>query len=192
MRYRTIVVDPPWRYRDLGGAHGTAKQYSTMSLEDIASLSVGDWAEDDAHLYIWATNHFVREAVNFAEGWGFDLKTMLTWVKHYPHQRWLGMGRYYRNATEHVVFAARGSLAVLRRDCSTVLFAPRKRHSAKPEAFYDMVETMSPGPYLDVFARRQRQVLFGPNAGEQWGTWGNECFVADGLTPPEAPVGRRA
>ncbi len=172
MKYRTIVVDPPWRYNDLGGAHGTAKQYATTTLEQIQAIRVGDWAEDNSHIYIWTTNHFVREAVNLLEGWGFELKTMLTWVKHYPHQHWLGMGRYYRNATEHVIFGARGRLPVLRKDCSTVFFAPRGRHSEKPAAFYDMVESMSPGPYLDVFARKQRF---------NWDTWGNECFVADGL-----------
>lgn len=184
MKYRTIVVDPPWRYRDVGGAHGTAKQYVTSTLEAIAATPISEWAEPDAHLYVWATNHFVREAVNLSEVWGFDLKTMLTWVKHSRDQCWLGMGRYYRNATEQVVFAVRGRLPVMRKDCSTVFFAPRGRHSEKPAAFYHMVETMSPGPYLDVFARTQRFVTYGERAGEPWGTWGNECFVADGLPEP--------
>ena len=166
-KWRTIVVDPPWRYNDLGGAHGTAKQYGTMTLCELLALPLGQWAEPDAHLYVWTTNHFVREAVDLAEGWGFDLKTMLTWVKHREDQRWLGMGRYYRNATEHVVFAARGKAPILRHDLSTVFHAPRGRHSAKPQAFYDMVETASPGPYLDVFARKQRM---------GWDVAGNEVY----------------
>lgn len=169
-RWRTIVIDPPWNYRDKGGAHGIGKHYQGLSRAALRALPVGEWADAEAaHLYLWTTNGFMRDALDLARVWGFDQKTILTWVKHRPTERWLGMGRYFRNATEHVIFAARGNLKLRRNDISTVLFAPRGRHSEKPQAFYDMVETASPGPYLDVFARTQR---FG------WDVAGNEVYSA--------------
>jgi N6-adenosine-specific RNA methylase IME4 len=196
-RYRTIVVDPPWKFDQswLTGSYlinaladgsrewapeikkrhykrGAVANYKLMTLEEIAALPVGDWAGDKAHLYLWTTNSFMVEAHDIAKAWGFTVKTILTWVK--PR---LGMGTYYRNNTEHVIFAAKGNLKVLRHDVRTAFTAAQGRHSEKPAAFYDMVESMSPGPYLDVFARKQRF---------NWDTWGNECFVADGLPLPEA------
>jgi N6-adenosine-specific RNA methylase IME4 len=180
VKYRTVVIDPPWAYRQRwlqagkgnalshdglagifkrGGANGNARagirgaaaKYNCMPLSEIYALLVGEWTEDDAHLWLWTTNHFMLEAHRCLKTWGFDYKTMLTWVK--PQ---MGMGMYLRGTTEHVLFAVRGHLKLLRRDIRTDLRAPRGEHSEKPQAFYDMVETASPGPYLDVFARRQR------------------------------------
>ena len=99
-------------------------------------------------------------------------KTMITWAKTQ-----IGMGMYFRNTTEHALFGVRGRLKCLRRDVPTHFVAPRGSHSAKPEAFYDIVESMSPGPYLDVFARRLRL---------GWDCWGNEVYNVPGL--PEAGV----
>ena len=174
MKYRTIVADPPWAYEDkltMGSGikhRGAATHYDCLSLEEIAALKVGEWAEPDAHLYVWTTNAFMVEAHELAKAWGFRQRTILTWCKTS-----FGMGHFYRNSTEHVLFCVRGSLPTARKDVPTHFTAPRGRHSAKPESFYDMVETMSPGPYLDVFARRQRML---------WDTWGNECFTPDALT----------
>ena len=111
------------------------------------------------------------QAHDLAATWGFVPKTILTWIK--PR---LGMGHYFRNNTEHVVFAVKGSLRTLRKDCRTAFEAQQGRHSEKPAAFYDMVESMSPGPYLDVFARKQR---FG------WDAWGAEVYTPEGLPEPE-------
>lgn len=194
-RYRTIVVDPPWAYQDLWDHYlsyskasgqdkaidrralqplhyrrGAAANYTTLSLEDLAALPISKWVDDDAHLYLWTTNAFMVEAHNLAVAWDFKVKTILTWVK--PR---LGMGTYYRNNTEHVLFAVKGSLKTLRKDCRTAFEGAQGRHSEKPQAFYDMVETMSPGPYLDVFARRQRM---------GWDVWGNEVYCAEGLASP--------
>lgn len=186
-RYKAIVVDPPWSYtqhwqrkeqwRSLSGrmfkrrglGRGASTQYETMTLEQIAALPVGDWADDDAHIYVWTTNAFLKDAFPLLEGWGFKYKTMLTWAK--PQ---IGMGLYFRNTTEHVLFGVRGRLKPLRHDVPTHFIAPRRGHSQKPEAFFDLVKSMSPGPYLDVFSRQQRL---------GWDTWGNECFVA-----PDLPV----
>lgn len=168
-KYRTIVCDPPWAYRDkLGPKHrGADAHYVTAGVEDIATIPVGEWADDDAHMYLWTTNAFMCEGHDLARRWGFIPRTILTWVK--PQ---IGMGHFYRNNTEHVVFAVRGKLQTARNDCPTAFYAPRGRHSEKPAAFYDMVESMSPGPYLDVFARKHR---FG------WDAYGNEVYNQSAL-----------
>ena len=173
MKYRTIVVDPPWPFSDdlkhylyradrEGRGRGAVANYKLMSVDDIAALPIGEWADEDAHVYIWTTNTFMRDAYTLCDAWGFKDKTILTWVK--PR---LGMGHYFRNTTEHVLFGVRGSCPTLRNDCRTAFTGEQGRHSEKPAAFYDMVETMSPGPYLDVFARRQRI---------GWDVAGNEVY----------------
>lgn len=162
MKWRTIVVDPPWQYRQTLAKNGAADHYDVQAINTIAAMPIGAYAESNAHLYIWTTNAFMVEAHDLAKAWGFDQKTILTWVK-----RPIRLGFYYRNNTEHVLFCVRGSLKTARNDCPTAFMAPSGRHSEKPQAFYDMVETMSPGPYLDVFARKQRM---------GWDVAGNEVY----------------
>ena len=177
-KYRTIVVDPPWAYgqkwsggRELssrffkgGTDRGAACMYDVMDQAAMLALPVGEWVEDDAHMYLWTTNAFMLDAHELMAAWGFKYKTMLTWVKNQ-----IGMGMYFRNTTEHVLFGVRGRLKVQRKDLLTHFNAPRGRHSEKPQAFYDMVEIASPGPYLDVFARKQRM---------GWDVAGNEVYSA--------------
>lgn len=147
--------------------------YPTMTVSEIANMGVGLWAEEDAHLYLWTTHAYMVAAHQIAKSWGFDVKSILTWIKRSPPKgrpdddRWLGMGTYYRSVTEFVLFATRGSLQTWHNDQPTFFFAKKGVHSEKPAAFYDMVERMSPGPYLDVFARKQRF---------NWDTFGNESF----------------
>ena len=136
--------------------------YVGMTLDQMAAVPIGAQAEDDAHIYVWTTNAFLRDTFPLLDAWGFTYKTMLTWEKNQ-----LGMGLYFRGTTEHVLFGVRGRLKLLRRDLPTHFRAPRTRHSEKPQAFYDMVETASPGPYLDVFARKQRM---------GWSVAGNEVY----------------
>ena len=131
-----------------------------MSRDQIAALPIGDLAAKDSHLFLWTTGPCLPQALNVMEAWGFRQKTILTWVK--PR---LGMGTYYRNNTEHVLFGVRPKSPVLRRDCRTAFTAEQGRHSEKPAAFYDIVESMSPGPYLEVFARQK---------WPGWDSWGNE------------------
>lgn len=191
-KYRTLVIDPPWAFdqawatngkspRDFwygtGRGHrgiqprGAVAKYEVRTIADIAAIPIGEWAEDEnAHMYIWTTNTFMVEAHDLMKAWGFRQKTILTWVK--PR---LGMGTYYRNNTEHVLFGVRGKSPVLRRDCRTAFTAEQGRHSEKPAAFYDIVESMSPEPYLDVFARKLR---FG------WDAWGLEVGAPEGLPQP--------
>ncbi len=175
-KWRTIVADPPWAYRQSwhpgndhrayhGPKRGAVANYSVMTIDAIAALPIGDYAEpENAHMYIWTTNTFMVEAHRLMEAWGFKQKTILTWIK--PR---LGMGTYYRNCTEHVLFGTRPKSPVLRKDQRTYFTGEQGRHSEKPSSLYDMVETMSPGPYLDVFARKQR---FG------WDVAGNEVYSA--------------
>ena len=182
MKYRTVVVDPPWQYRDKLGsfnnsAKGAASQYGVEEVGRIANLPLGEWAESDAHLYLWTTNAFMKQAHWLMEMWNFDQKTILTWVKRQPdNSNWLGMGHYFRNQTEHVLFGVRGRMKLKRADVGTLFYGQRGRHSEKPHAFYDMVESVSPGPYLDVFARKLRF---------NWDAWGDEVGAPEGLPTPE-------
>lgn len=161
--YSVIVADPPWRYGNTSTRGAAEDHYPTMSTEDLAKLSVevDEWAAKDCHLYLWATNNFLREAFDVIDAWGFAYKTLLTWVK--PQ---IGMGNYFRSRTEHVLFCTRGSAPTVRRDISNVIEADRTQHSRKPDAFYDLVEAQSSGPYLEMFARRRRL---------GWDNWGNEA-----------------
>ncbi len=169
-KYRTLVVDPPWAYRQTLAKNGAESHYGVMAQEDIKALPVADWAEANAHLYVWTTNAFMVQAHELVVAWGFDQKTILTWIK-----KPISLGFYYRNNTEHCLFAVRGSLRCSRVDVGTAFEAPRGRHSEKPAAFYDMVESMSPGPYLDVFNRKQRL---------GWDAWGAEAYTPSGLPEP--------
>lgn len=154
-----IVIDPPWRYDNVATRGAAEDHYPTMSLDELAALELP--AADDAHLYLWVTNGFLREGFDLMATWGFTYKACLTWCK--PQ---IGMGNYFRNSTEHVLFGLRGKLPTLANNVPTWFVADRTRHSAKPECFYDLVERSSPGPYMEMFARSRR---FG------WHTWGNEA-----------------
>lgn len=183
-KYRTIVADPPWPVADYGprtlstAGHwredhtGDSKPvpYERMRVAEIAALPVSDIAEADAHLYLWAVNAFLPESYDVARAWGFSPSTLLTWCKA---PRGIGFGGTYCNTTEFVLFCRRGTLPALRRWDST--WFPFKRpyidgkaaHSVKPDGLMDVVEQVSPGPYLELFARRQRL---------GWDSWGNEAL----------------
>lgn len=172
MKYRTIVADPPWRYtktgariagRMVGRGGGAERHYTTMSMEEVASLNVADLTADQAHLYLWVTNpKMFSGPADIVKAWGFEYVTLLTWIKTGAP----GLGWYFRGATEHVIFATRGKLGIeTAKRVSNVFTAPRGRHSAKPEVFYETVERVSPGPYLELFARSKR---------DGWYAWGEE------------------
>lgn len=185
MRYHTIVADPPWPQPDSGKRSLSTKgnwqdkwlgyeskiPYPTMSLDEIRALPVSDVTEDDAHLYLWTTNRFLRDSFSVAEAWGFRFSTLLTWCKA---PMGIGLGGAFTITNEYVLFCRRGSLKLLSRSDSTWWQWTRPynengapAHSRKPEAFLDLVERVSPGPYLELFARRNRL---------GWHTWGNEAF----------------
>lgn len=166
--YATIVADPPWdvkRGPDWGSGGRTRDlPYPTMSIEEIAALPVGQLAAKDAHLYVWTINAYLDETYDIVRGWGFKPATLLTWCKR-PHG--IGLGGTYIQTTEHILFARRGSLKAMSRIDSTWWEWKRGQHSAKPEAFLDMVERVSPAPRLELFARRNRI---------GWDTWGNQAL----------------
>ena len=184
-RYRTIVADPPWPYADAGRegnssltrtvkrdgsmASGVQTDYPAMSIAALCAIQPP--VASDAHLYLWTTNAFLVEAHEIAAAWGFSQKTMLTWAKtHQGDGSRVSMktGYYFRGATEHCLFCVRGSLRLQTTDgLPTAYLWPRQPHSVKPDAFYDLVERASPGPYLELFARRAR---FG------WDYWGDQSL----------------
>lgn len=138
-----------------------------MSIEDLCALEPP--VADDAHLYLWTTNGFVVEAHEIARAWGFRPITLCTWGKVQPDgSPSMKTGNYFRGATEHVLFGVRGRLPFpTDRPTPTLWLWPRLAHSVKPDAFYDLVESLSPGPYVELFARRAR---FG------WDYWGNQSL----------------
>lgn len=192
VQYITIVADPPWkvaagrsigRYEHLqdgrqafGVTDNKARKlaYPHMTLDQIKALPVKQLAADNAHLYLWTINRYLRDAFVVAESWGFKFSTMLIWAKA-PMGGGLG-GDAYGLATEYCLFCRRGTLAAKERigrnwfDWKRLYRGGYPQHSAKPPEFMDMVERVSPGPYLELFARGNR-------AG--WDCWGNECDSVD-------------
>jgi N6-adenosine-specific RNA methylase IME4 len=182
-RFQTVLADPPWRFQNRTGKmapeHRRLARYETMTLHDIETLPVADAVTDAAHLYLWVPNALLAEGLEVMTRWGFTYKTNLVWFKTRkdggPDGR--GVGFYFRNVTELVLFGVRGSRRTLdpgRRQVN--LFAEQKReHSRKPEQLYDIVEACSPGPYLELFARHAR---------EGWHQWGDELLLD--ATPDES------
>jgi N6-adenosine-specific RNA methylase IME4 len=170
--YKTIVADPPWRYRTDRVSHmSTAnkewtspdpnKRYSGLSDEEIAAMPVESLAGPNCHLYLWATCPKLEEAFGIMRSWGFTYKSLITWRK----EGTLGMGVYFRVDTEHVLFGVRGSLPIPPADRQrNWLAAAKTGHSIKPPAFMDMVERVSPEPRAELFARA-------PRLG--WDSWGH-------------------
>lgn len=179
-RYRTIVADPPWQQqagplfpvtRKSGRNYSRTSNrsrsltYPTMTLEEMAWLNVP--SADDAHLYLWVTNAHIEHGYELARSWGFRPSVLLTWCKT---PRGIGLGGTFAQSTEHVLFARRGTLSAKRRVDSTWWNWTRQDgggHSCKPDAFLDLVESVSPGPYLEMFARRNRL---------GWDTYGDEAL----------------
>ena len=155
VKYRTIVADPPWDLEwnanvGVGRSGRKGLPYPTMTLEAICGLDIP--ADDAAHLWLWTTATFLWDAPRVALSWGFRPAYTLVWGK--PG---LGVGGRFRHTVEFLIFAERGAqLPITRRDLPTHFIWPKGEHSAKPDAFYDLVESVSPGPYLELFARRAR------------------------------------
>lgn len=179
--YRTIVADPPWDQKAGPEFSVTSKSgrnytrtsrksrsldYPTLRTAEIEALPVADVAGRDSHLYLWVTNRYIEDGYGIVRAWGFRPVTLLTWAKA---PRGIGLGGTFCQTTEHIIFARRGTLKSLGRVDSTWWSWTRQdaAHSRKPDAFLDLVERVSPGPYLEMFARRQRL---------GWDTWGNEAL----------------
>ena len=188
VKYRTIVADPPWKVK-AGPASGDYKvvdgkqvwnlasnksrelAYPAMSLEAIKALPVDALAERNAHLYLWTTNGYLPHAFDVLSAWGFSYSTTLVWCKT-PFGGG-GLGGAWRITTEYLLFARRGSLPSLSENIGTWFHEKRAyeggypKHSKKPASFQDRIEQVSPGPYLELFARHQRL---------GWDSWGDEAL----------------
>ncbi|MBM3223563.1 MAG: adenine-specific DNA methyltransferase [Candidatus Tectomicrobia bacterium] len=160
--FRVIVIDPPWQYgtRAEDQTHRGRLTYPDMTTDAICQMPVGDAAHTDAILWLWTTNAFMRDAFQCLDAWGFQEKTILTWVKNK-----MGLGDWLRGKTEHCIFAVKGKPTVTLTTQTTVLQADGREHSRKPDAFYAMVEALCPGSKLEIFAREKR---------DGWTVWGAE------------------
>jgi N6-adenosine-specific RNA methylase IME4 len=173
-QFHTILADPPWQFQNRTGKmapeHKRLARYSTMKLDEIAGLQVKSICKSTAHLYLWVPNALLPEGIRVLRAWGFEYKSNIVWHKIRkdggPDGR--GVGFYFRNVTEIVLFGVRGknarTLPPGRRQVNFI--ATRKReHSRKPDELYDLIESCSPGPYLELFARGKRP---------KWTVWGNQ------------------
>ncbi|MEI8264727.1 MAG: MT-A70 family methyltransferase [Betaproteobacteria bacterium] len=180
-RFSTILADPPWQFQNRTGKmapeHKRLNRYGTMELDDILCLPVRALAEDPAHLYLWVPNALLPDGLRVMESWGFQYKSNLIWHKVRkdggPDGR--GVGFYFRNVTEIVLFGVRGknarTLAPGRRQVN-FLATQKREHSRKPDEMYDLIESCSPGPFLEIFARGTRP---------GWSVWGDQAD--DSYTP---------
>ncbi len=165
--YKTILADPPWMERGGGKLkRGADRHYPLLKTEQIAAVPVATLAEENAHLYLWTTNNHLPDALWVMEAWGFKYKTAITWAKDR-----IGIGQYFRGMTEHVLFGVRGNIPYRtkpngkRAQGRTLIVAPKGAHSEKPEELRAMIEVVSPGPYLELFARQKYP---------GWDAWGDE------------------
>ena len=171
--FRTVLADPPWRFANRTGKvapeHRRLDRYDTMTLADIKALPVESTLAKDAHLYLWVPNALLPDGIEVMQAWGFRYVSNLVWAKRRidggPDGR--GVGFYFRNVTELILFGVRGSMRTLPPARSQVnMIETRKReHSRKPDEQYELIERCSPGPYLEMFARHRR---------DGWHVWGNE------------------
>ena len=191
-KFGTILADPPWRFANRTGKvapeHRRLSRYGTLSFDEIAALPVGDHAEDASHCYLWAPNALLPHGLRILASWGFEYKTNLVWrkIRKDGGSDGRGVGFYFRNVTEIVLFGVRGknarTLGPGRRQGN--LIASRKReHSRKPDELYDLIESCSRGPYLELFGRGSRGdgTVWGNQAGPgyrpDWPTCGYNSMV---------------
>lgn len=174
-KYKTIYADPPWQFANRTGKmapeHKRLNRYSTMKLEDIMKLPVSNVADEKSHLYLWVPNALLPEGLEVMKAWGFEYKTNLIWEKTrkdgMPDGR--GVGFYFRNVTEILLFGIKGSnnrTLQPGRSQVNLLRSMKREHSRKPDEFISLIENCSPGPYLEIFARGNR---------ENWDMWGNQA-----------------
>lgn len=174
-KFGTILADPPWRFQNRTGKmapeHRRLSRYDTLTFEEIENLPVGILAASVAHLYLWVPNALLPQGLSVMEAWGFSYKSNIIWhkIRKDGGSDGRGVGFYFRNVTEVILFGVRGknarTLGAGRRQVNMI--ETRKReHSRKPDEQYPIIEACSPGPFLELFARGVRK---------NWATWGNEA-----------------
>lgn len=173
LKYKTILADPPWQFQNRTGKmapeHKRLSRYATLTLKEISEIPVNLAAAKNAHLYLWVPNALLAEGLHVMEAWGFQYKANIIWHKIRkdggPDGR--GVGFYFRNTTEILLFGVKGSMRTLDpgRTQVNIIKSRKREHSRKPDEQYELIEKCSPGPYLELFARGSRK---------KWHTWGNE------------------
>lgn len=166
-KYNTVLADPPWDINQKG-KRGASNHYELMTLDRIKAMPIKELCAENAHLYLWIPNGLLQEGLDVIKAWGFTFRSPIYWIK--PR---LGLGNYIRNASEICLFATRGHAPVKFHAQPNWLFAPLQDHSHKPEEQYAIIERLSSGPYLELFARRRQP---------GWDVWGNE-IDADIIIP---------
>ena len=174
-KYKTIYADPPWQFQNRTGKvapeHKRLTRYGTMKLEDIKQLPVGEIADEKSHLYLWVPNALLPEGLEVMKAWGFEYKTNIIWEKvrkdGMPDGR--GVGFYFRNVTEILLFGIKGNknrTLDAGRSQVNLIRSMKREHSRKPDEFISLIESCSSGPFLEMFARGNR---------EGWDMWGNQA-----------------
>ena len=174
-KFATILADPPWRFTNRTGKmapeHRRLSRYGTMTIDDIAVLPVREIAAPTAHLYLWVPNALLPDGLRVMEAWGFQYKTNIVWhkVRKDGGSDGRGVGFYFRNVTEMILFGVRGKNARTLdpgRTQVNYLGSRKREHSRKPDEQYPLIEACSPGPRLEMFARGTRK---------GWTVWGNQA-----------------
>jgi N6-adenosine-specific RNA methylase IME4 len=174
-RFSTILADPPWQFENRTGKmapeHKRLSRYTTLTLDEIKAIPVSDVITETAHLYLWVPNALLQEGIEVLQSWGFDYKTNIVWYKIRkdggPDGR--GVGFYFRNVTELILFGTKGKNARTLnpgRTQTNIITSRKREHSRKPDEQYEIIESCSKGPFLEMFARGNR-----PN----WICWGNQA-----------------
>ena len=174
-KFKTVLADPPWQFQNRTGKvapeHKRLSRYGTLTLEDIKALPVAEAAADTAHLYLWVPNALLPDGLAVMQAWGFQYKSNIIWQKIRkdggPDGR--GVGFYFRNVTEILLFGTRGKNARTLQAGRTqvnIMNTRKREHSRKPDEQYPLITSCSPGPYLEMFARGKR---------EGWAIWGNQA-----------------
>jgi N6-adenosine-specific RNA methylase IME4 len=174
-KFRTILADPPWQFQNRTGKmapeHRRLSRYATMNLDAVRALPVSAVAEETAHLYLWVPNALLPLGLEVMAAWGFSYKSNIIWhkIRKDGGSDGRGVGFYFRNVTEVILFGVRGrnarTLAAGRRQVN-MLQTRKREHSRKPDEQYELIESCSPGPYLELFARGTRP---------KWTMWGNQA-----------------
>lgn len=174
--FKTILADPPWRFKsrksELSPENERRFHYPTLSLAEIKSIPVQRIAAKNSHLYLWIPVSMLQDGLDVMKAWGFKYKTSITWekIRNDGLPDGSGYGHYFRNATEVILFGVKGTLNTNKRSHSfpNIIRSKKREHSRKPDEQYKLIESCSPGPYLELFARRKRKgwTVFGNQTGK--------------------------
>ena len=173
--FKTVLADPPWQFQNRTGKiapeHRRLSRYSTMTLDDICNMPVCELVDDTAHLYLWVPNALLPDGLRVMSAWGFEYKSNIIWhkVRKDGGSDGRGVGFYFRNVTEVLLFGIKGKNARTlspARSQVNMIQSRKREHSRKPDEQYDLIESCSAGPFLELFARGSR---------DNWTTWGDQA-----------------